>query len=200
MKVNYDLLMEEEIKSLNGRKPKLLMHSCCGPCSTTCINRIKDYFDITIIYYNPNIEPYDEYLKRKNEQIRYLKAINIPIMDADYDNDNFREHTKSLANEPEGGARCSLCFALRLKYTAEKALKNDFEYFTTTLTVSPHKNSQVINPIGIKIGSDLGVKFLVADFKKKEGYKESIMIAKEYDLYRQNYCGCLYSKGDNYEE
>lgn len=200
VKINYDLLMEEEIKKLNGKRPKLLMHSCCGPCSTECINRLKDYFDITVIYYNPNIEPKSEYEKRKSEQIRFLNEVNIPLMDADYENELYRDKTKSLQNEPEGGARCSVCFLLRLEYTAKKAIENNYDYFTTTLTVSPHKNSQVINKIGERVGKEIGIKYLYADFKKKDGYKKSIEYAKEYNLYRQNYCGCLYSKEDVYEE
>ena len=200
MKTNYDKLMMDEIDSLSGKK-KLLMHSCCGPCSSACIERLKDYFDITIIYYNPNIEPEEEYIKRKKEQIRLLKEWNIDFLECDYDNQEFRLKTECLANELEGGKRCSVCFGIRLKYTALKAKKLGYDYFTTTLTVSPHKNSSLINRIGEAIGKTLGIKFLYADFKKREGYKRSIELAKQYDLYRQDYCGCLYSKdGDKYEE
>lgn len=199
MKNNYDLLMMEEIKKWDSKK-KVLLHSCCGPCSTACIERLRDYADITIIYYNPNIEPEEEYIKRKNEQIRLLKELGINYIDADYDNDNFRKLTKHLKDELEGGKRCSVCFGLRLKYTALKAKENNYDYFATTLTVSPHKNSQIINKIGIQIGKNYGIKYLVADFKKRDGYKRSIELASIYNLYRQNYCGCLYSKDDSYEE
>lgn len=199
MKINYDALMMEEISKLDGKKT-ILMHSCCGPCSTACIERLKDYFDITVLYYNPNIEPIDEYNKRKETQKSVLKKLNIKYMDCDYDNETFRLLTKELKNEPEGGRRCTVCFSLRLKETAKRAKENDFDYFTTTLTVSPHKNSELINKLGIEIGEKVGVKFLVADFKKREGYKRSIELSKEFDLYRQNYCGCLYSKSDNEEE
>lgn len=199
MKVNYDALMMEEIKKLNGKK-KILMHSCCGPCSTACIERLKEYFDITVVYYNPNIEPLDEYIKRKNEQIRALNLLGIKYMDCDYDNETYKKIADPLKDEPEGGKRCTACFALRLKKTATLARDNDFDYFTTTLTVSPHKNSELINKLGIEIGENVGVKFLVADFKKREGYKRSIELSKEFNLYRQNYCGCSYSKQISEEE
>lgn len=198
-KQNYDKLMMEELNNLNG-KPKLLLHSCCGPCSTACIERLKDYVDITILYYNPNIEPKEEYEHRKSEQLRYLQKLNIKYLDCDYDNEEFRRITKSLSSEPEGGKRCRVCFGIRLKYTAKKALENHFDMFTTTLTVSPHKDSQVINRIGERIGESMGIKYLYADFKKNDGYKKSIELAKKYELYRQDYCGCLYSRRKNYEE
>lgn len=193
MKINYDNMMMDIINSNKGKKT-ILLHSCCGPCSSACIDRLKDYFDITVIYYNPNIEPIDEYIHRKNEQIRLLKEWNIKFMDCDYDNDSWQEKTKYLSEELEGGKRCSVCFGIRLKYTAKKALDEGFDYFGTTLTVSPHKNSQLINKIGGSIGASLGIKFLYSDFKKKEGYKKSIEFSKQYNLYRQDYCGCLYSK------
>lgn len=200
MKTNYDVKMMEIIHSLDSKK-KLLLHSCCGPCSSACIERLKDYFDITVIYYNPNIEPKDEYEKRKSTQIRLLNALGIKFLDCDYDNEVFKERTKTLADQKEGGVRCSVCFGIRLKYTAMKAKENNFDYFTTTLTVSPHKNSEIINKIGEAIGNYIGISFLYSDFKKKDGYKRSVELAKYYNLYRQNYCGCLYSKeGKNYEE
>lgn len=200
MKINYDKLMMEELESIKGQKKRVLLHSCCGPCSTACIERLKDYVDIMVLYYNPNIEPKSEYEKRKNEQIRLLKELNIKFMDCDYDNEYWRMVTSPLADEPEGGKRCSVCFGIRLKYTALCALGVKADYFTTTLTVSPHKNSQLINQIGERIGKVFGVKYLYADFKKNEGYKRSIELAKKYDLYRQNYCGCLYSKEKSLDE
>lgn len=199
MKNNYDKLMLEELTKLNGRK-KILLHSCCGPCSTACIERLKDYLDITVIYYNPNIEPRDEYEMRKKEQIRFLKEVNIDYIDTDYDNQVFKRLTCNLSEEDEGGKRCSVCFGIRLKYTANIAKKYQFDYFGTTLTVSPHKNSDIINTIGKRIGENIGIPFLCADFKKREGYKRSIELAKEYNLYRQDYCGCLYSRRGYYEE
>lgn len=200
MKVNYDIEMQKIIASLDY-KPTLLLHSCCGPCSSACIERLKDYFKITVIYYNPNIEPLAEYEHRKSEQMRLLKELDIAFLDCDYDNGVFRNLTKNLSLEPEGGKRCAVCFGIRLKQTAVVAKENNFDYFGTTLTVSPHKNSQLINKIGEKIGEKIGIKFLYSDFKKKDGYKRSIELSKEYNLYRQNYCGCLYSKeGDRYYE
>jgi hypothetical protein len=199
MKVNYDKMMMEYINNMVGRE-KLLLHSCCGPCSTTCIERLMEYFDVTVLYYNPNIEPIDEYNHRKSEQIRLLKELNIPYLDCDYDNDKYRSLTKYLTQEPEGGVRCSVCFGMRLKYTGAMAKENNFDIFTTTLTVSPHKNSQIINKIGINIGKSIGIKYLPSDFKKNEGYKRSIELASKYDLYRQDYCGCLYSRRNEDEK
>ena len=199
MKVNYDLEMMKIIDSWDKRK-KVLLHSCCGPCSSACIERLREYADITILYYNPNIEPKEEYEKRKSEQIRLLENVGIPYLDCDYDNEEWKRITLPLKDEKEGGKRCSVCFGIRLKKTALEAERNGFDYFTTTLTVSPHKNSQLINKIGINLSANYKVDYLPADFKKREGYKRSIELAKQYDLYRQNYCGCLYSKDDDYEE
>ena len=202
-KINYNDWMEKELAHFTNKKT-ILLHSCCGPCSTAVIARLKDYFDITILYYNPNIEPAEEYEKRKSEQIRFLKECDTPIhfMDIDYENEKFREMAKGLEEEVEGGARCHKCYYLRLQKTMEKALENHFDYFGTTLTVSPYKNAEIINTIGLKIEeiynnekkSTKKVLFLVSDFKKKEGYKKSIELSKKYDLYRQEYCGCLFSK------
>lgn len=195
-KINYQKKLEELIKTLNG-KPSLLLHSCCGPCSTEVIDFLKDYFEITIFYYNPNIEPIEEYLHRKEEQIRFLNEYQnakIRFLDCEYDNNTFKEIAKGLENIPEGGARCNKCFYLRLKKTALVAKENNFEYFGTTLTVSPHKNSTIINEIGEKISEECNIKYIYGDFKKNDGYKKSIELAKKYNLYRQDYCGCLYGK------
>ncbi|MCX4366285.1 MAG: epoxyqueuosine reductase QueH [Bacilli bacterium] len=194
MKTNYDILMQEEIKTFNGEKKKILLHSCCGPCSSACIERLKDNFDITVLYYNPNIEPFEEYELRKNEQKRLLSIFKIKYLDCDYDNARWKEITKPFSEDIEGGRRCQVCFGIRLKYTAKMAGSLHFDYFGTTLTVSPHKNSAIINDIGDKIGKAIGIKYLFADFKKRDGYKRSIELAREYNLYRQDYCGCLYSK------
>jgi predicted adenine nucleotide alpha hydrolase (AANH) superfamily ATPase len=201
MKINYDNMMMNIINSLTEKK-SILLHSCCGPCSSACIDRLKEYFDITVVYYNPNIEPIDEYIHRKNEQVRLLKEWNIKYLDCDYDNDLWVDTTKYLTKELEGGKRCSVCFGIRLKYTANMAKRLGFDYFGTTLTVSPHKDSQLINKIGGSIGSNLGIKYLYSDFKKRDGYKKSCEFAKQYNLYRQDYCGCLYSKecDEMYEE
>ena len=193
-KINYQKKLEELIKGLNG-KPSLLLHSCCGPCSTEVIDFLKDYFEITVFYYNPNIEPLEEYLHRKREQKRFLneyKEAKIHFLDCEYDNNAFKEMAKGLENIPEGGARCNKCFYLRMKKTAIVAKENNFEYFGTTLTVSPHKNSTMINEIGEKISKEENIKYIYGDFKKNDGYKKSIEISKAYNLYRQDYCGCLY--------
>ncbi len=200
IKINYDKLMQEEIASLNGERKSVLLHTCCGPCSSACIERLHNDLDVTVYYYNPNIEPKEEYLKRKETQIGLLKELNIPYIDADYDNEEFREKVKGLETEPEGGARCPVCFKMRLDKTARVAKENNFDYFCTSLTVSPHKNSAIINLIGESVSKEVGVKYLYADFKKREGYKRSIELSREYNLYRQDYCGCLFSKGDRIEE
>ena len=196
--MNYHNKLLEIINELDAR-PKLLLHSCCGPCSTTVLTFLVNYFDITVLYYNPNIEPYEEYMHRKSEQIRFIKEFNnehIVFWDCDYQNEDFRNKVKGLEEEKEGGARCAVCFRLRLEKTAEIAKNEGFEYFGTTLTVSPHKNSKIINEIGALLESIYGVKYLYSDFKKKDGYKKSIELSKEYSLYRQDYCGCLFGKSD----
>ena len=200
--MNYSLKMEEIIKEnqSQGIIPRLLLHSCCAPCSSHVIDTLTPYFDITILYYNPNIEPYEEYLKRKEEEIRFLKEypnINkLDIMDCDYDEDKFKEMAKGLEHEHEGGPRCFKCYRLRLEKTAKTAKDNNFDYFGTTLTVSPYKNSQKLNEIGEELESIYDIKYLYSDFKKKDGYKHSIELAKKYNLYRQDYCGCKYSKAE----
>ena len=195
MKENYNNIFEDITSKLNYR-PKVLLHSCCAPCSSHVVTLLKEYFDVTVLYYNPNIYPLEEYLKRKNEQSKLLEILNIPIMDIDYDHNEFKENVKGLEDEKEGGARCNKCFALRLEKTAILAQLNQFEYFCTTLTVSPYKNSQIINKIGAILEQKYNVKYLYSDFKKKEGYKKSIELSKKYDLYRQHYCGCEYSVED----
>ena len=202
MKNNYDQKLEEIINNLNY-KPKLLLHSCCGPCSSYVISYLKDYFNITILYYNPNIEPKSEYEKRKQEQIRLIKELNLnnlSILDIDYDNDNYRNVVKGYEQDHEGGYRCHLCYELRLNKTASIALDNNYDFFGTTLTVSPYKNASVINEIGEALQNKYGIKWLYSDFKKKDGYKKSIELSKKYNLYRQNYCGCLFSKNIDKEE
>lgn len=196
-KNNYDALMQSEIDKFTSKK-NLLLHSCCAPCSSSVITRLRDYFNITILYYNPNIEPIEEYLKRKEEQIRFLEEFdsNIKVLDVDYENEQFKKIAKNLEHEKEGGARCHKCYYLRLEKTKDLANLHNFDYFGTTLTVSPYKNSDYINEIGLHLekNPDNKVKFLISDFKKREGYKRSIELSKEYNLYRQDYCGCLYGK------
>ena len=196
MKENYDNKLKEIIDNLDKR-PKLLLHSCCGPCSSYVISYLRDYFDITILYYNPNIFPYDEYVKRKEEQKRLLKEMTndeVKFLDCDYDNDKYEEVIKGLEDEPERGKRCTKCFMLRLKKSASIGKKMGFDFFGTTLTVSPYKNATLINEIGEKLANDYGIKWLYKKKKKRDGYKKSIELSKIYNLYRQNYCGCVYSK------
>ncbi len=196
MNENYANKLKEIIDKLDY-KPKLLLHSCCAPCSSYVITYLYDYFDITILYYNPNIYPYEEYKKRKDEQIRLISNFKgVKIIDCDYDNDVYNEVIKGLENEPERGSRCTKCFYLRLDKTGEIAKKNNFEYFGTTLTVSPYKNARLLNEIGEVISKKYDIKWLYSDFKKNDGYKKSIELSKKYDLYRQDYCGCIYSKRD----
>jgi len=205
MKTNYNVLMKDIIAKIEeGRVPSILLHSCCGPCSTEVIARLTKYFDITILYYNPNIEPKAEYEKRKQEQIRFInefKPINkLEYMDCDYDNDAFLKMAQGLETEPEGGTRCHRCYELRLMKTAQLGKENNFDYFGTTLTVSPYKNSEVINQLGENIANKLGIKYLYSDFKKEDGYKKSIEYSKQYKLYRQNFCGCHFSRVIGIEE
>ena len=196
-KINYDKILQELIKTLDYT-PKVLLHSCCAPCSSAVISYLTKYFDLTIYYYNPNIEPYEEYLKRKEEEIRFIKEFpninKLDIIDCDYDNALFKDMAKGLEDAPEGGVRCHKCYYMRLLSTANKAKELSYDYFATTLTVSPYKNSQVLNKIGKVIENKVGIKYLYSDFKKNNGYKKSIELSKEYNLYRQNYCGCIYSK------
>lgn len=198
-KMNYHNELLKIIESLD-HTPRLLLHSCCGPCSTAVLSFLVPYFDITVVYYNPNIEPIEEYEKRKQEQIRFIKEFNhnnITFLDCDYDNEAFKNVTKGLEKEKEGGARCPVCFRLRMEYTAKLAKAKNYEYFGTTLTVSPYKNSKQINELGALLESIYGVSYLYSDFKKKDGYKKSIELSKEFNLYRQDYCGCAYGRVNN---
>lgn len=203
MNQNYHKLCLEEISKLD--KPKrILLHSCCAPCSSYVITFLSDYFDITILYYNPNIEPIEEYEKRKQEQIRLINSIQtknkLDFLNCDYDNNIYNDEIKGLENCKEGGNRCHKCFKLRLEKTAKLAKEKKYDYFCSTLTVSPHKNAKIINEIGDNIGKKYNIKWLYSDFKKNEGFKQSIELSKKYELYRQDYCGCKYSKRDREKE
>ena len=194
---NYSIELENLIQNLKNT-PTLLLHSCCAPCSSYVLNYLSKYFKITVLYYNPNISPKEEYEKRKQEQIRLIHEMpfenEVDIMDCDYDNDQFETLAKGLEEEREGGSRCFRCYRLRLEKTALLASQNHYDYFGTTLTVSPYKNSQKLNEIGHDLEQIYHIPYLYSDFKKKEGYKKSIEFSKIYHLYRQNYCGCVYSK------
>ena len=195
MKTNYDKVLQDIISNLTTRK-KILIHSCCGPCSSYVIEYLNKYFDITILYYNPNIYPFDEYQKRlaTQEKIAYILNPNIKVINAKYDKDEYYKLIKGHEKDKEGEERCHICYRMRLLYTCLYAKEHNYDYFTTTLSVSPYKNSEIINNIGKELESKYNVNYLYADFKKRNGYKRSIELSKEYNLYRQDYCGCIFSK------
>ncbi len=199
MKQNYQLLMQKEIeytKSLS-QKPTLLLHACCAPCSSAVLEVLAEHFEITIFFYNPNISPQSEFnyrLEELHRLLREMKLEGIKIVAPEYNENDFFDIAKGNEHLPEGGARCKDCYRLRLEKTAEYAENNGFDYFTTTLSVSPYKNAQALNEIGSELSAEYGVKYLLSDFKKGDGYKRSCQLSREYNLYRQNYCGCVYSK------
>lgn len=198
--MNYQVELEKVMEHVVKEKktPKLLLHSCCAPCSSYVLEYLSNYFEITIFYFNPNITEWEEYQKRVEEQKRLIGLLKVshPIhfLEGTYDPNLFWKLSAGLENEPEGGARCIKCYYERLKQTALMARQLHFDYFTTTLTVSPYKKSQKLNEIGAFLEQKYGIPYLFSDFKKKNGYKRSIELSKEYDLYRQDYCGCIYSK------
>ncbi len=186
------------------RKPSLLLHSCCGPCSTAVVERLVDEFDVTVFFYNPCITDEEEYKRRRDSQIKFIDKFNeekigmtkVYFKEGEYRPTEFFKAAEGLEEEPEGGARCTVCFTQRLEKTAEAARMGGFDYFATTLTVSPHKNYKLISEIGRSIALRYGLSFLDRDFKKKDGFKRSIELSKKYELYRQDYCGCEFSKRD----
>ena len=200
--MNYQKKLDELIEKLQkeNAKPTLLLHACCAPCSSYCLEYLSKTFDITVLFYNPNIESEMEFNKRVDELIRFIdecrsiEGVDLEIID--YDNAEFYDAVEGLEDKEEGGARCFKCYELRLRKTAEYAKEHDFEYITTTLTISPHKNSDKINEIGVKVAEEYDLKYLLSDFKKNDGFKRSIELSKEYDLYRQSFCGCEFSKRD----
>ena len=198
-KVNYQKELEKLLKQLGEeqRVPSLMIHSCCAPCSSYVLEYLSEYFKITIFYYNPNIYPESEYTKRILEQQKLIRDMKfrypISFLAGKYDKEKFYEMAAGMEDLKEGGARCMKCYELRLTETARQAVAGEFDYFTTTLSISPMKNAQKLNEIGVRVGEEYGVKYLVSDFKKKNGYKRSIELSKEYGLYRQDYCGCEFS-------
>ena len=204
-KRNYQKELEKKLEELQsgGGVPTLFLHSCCAPCSSYCLEYLCRYFLITVFYYNPNISFSEEYRKRVAEQKRLIDAYNkeekgwpIDIVEGDYEPERFYEMAKGYENCPEGGERCFRCFDLRLRRTAELAADGGYDYFATTLTISPLKNAAKINEIGQALSGEYGIPWLPSDFKKKNGYKRSIELSAEYELYRQNYCGCAFSKAE----
>ena len=195
--MNYSVILEGTLKKLDGKK-KLLLHACCAPCSSYVIEYLTKYFDITILYYNPNIDTESEFNHRLSELERFVKEFEtsnkVEVVSLGYKTTEYLEKVKGLEQEKEGGKRCIECFKLRLEKSALYALEHNFDYFTTTLTISPLKSSKLLNEIGHDLESKYGIKYLYSDFKKKEGYKRSIVLSHEYNLYRQDYCGCKFSK------
>lgn len=199
-KPNYQSQLETLIEEnrLRGITPSLFLHVCCAPCSSYVLEYLSEYFRITVFYYNPNISPEGEYLKRKAELNRLIGEMPfknpVSVVDCDYDSNVFFESVKGLEHCPEGGERCFVCYELRLRKTAAKAKELGFDYFASTLSISPLKNAAKLNEIGQKLSTEYGVEWLPNDFKKREGYKRSIELSREYNLYRQDYCGCVFSK------
>ena len=199
-KINYQKEMEKILAELEaeGRTPRLLLHSCCAPCSSYVLEYLSPYFFITDFYYNPNIAPADEYRKRVSEMQRLIREMPLPhpveFEEGIYDPDRFYEMVKGKEDIPEGGERCFACFEMRLREAAQEALRLHMDYFTTSLSISPLKDAQKLNEIGIRLGEEYGVPYLVSDFKKKNGFRRSTELSREYHLYRQNYCGCVYSR------
>ena len=198
-KRNYQKELEDVINNIKDRGfPRLLLHSCCAPCSSYCMEYLSEFFDITVFYFNPNIYPVEEYLNRVSEQKRLIEEMSfkrpVSFLAGEYEPERFYEAAKGLENEPEGGARCEKCFILRLEETVALAKKEKFDCFTTTLSISPLKSAEKLNNIGEKLAEKYGVKFLNSDFKKRGGYQRSIELSKEYGLYRQDYCGCVFSR------
>ncbi len=193
---NYESEMQEIILKNCQRdvKPRLLLHSCCAPCSSSCLERLKEHFNLTVYYYNPNVDSAQEFEHRAQEQKKLCERLNVECVIEKYNQTEFLSAVQGLEDQPEGGSRCKECFRLRLEKTADYAKDNGFDYFTTTLSVSPLKNAKVLNQLGEQISCQKGISFLVADFKKKNGYLRSIELSKEFGLYRQNYCGCKFSK------
>jgi predicted adenine nucleotide alpha hydrolase (AANH) superfamily ATPase len=198
MDVNYQKQLDKEIEKLRGKRPRLLLHSCCGPCSSYVLEYLTKYFDVTLFWYNPCIWPEEEFNKRFQNQIKLIEemgfADEVAVMASPWKHEDYLKRVKGLEGEPEGGERCTACFRMRLNQTAQTAKKYGFDWFCTTLTVSPHKDAQRINEIGQEFAKAYGVSFLPSDFKKRDGFKRTTELTEKYGIYRQNYCGCEFSK------
>lgn len=209
-KINYQKELEKEIRKWSELEvcPTILLHSCCAPCSSYCLEYLSKYAKITAFYYNPNITDRAEYEHRVAELQRLIEEMfkkdsevyKPNFLEVEYNPDAFYNIAKGLESEPECGRRCIKCYDLRLRKTAEEAVRGGYDYFTTTLTISPLKDAQILNRLGIKLGEEYGVKYLPSDFKKNGGYQRSIELSRDFNLYRQNFCGCEYSKGGTYGE
>lgn len=198
-RINYQKELDKVIESLSQQEkvPTLLLHSCCAPCSSYVLEYLSNYFGITVFYYNPNIYPDEEYEMRVREQQRFIRAFPakhpIDFIEGAYDKERFYEMARGLEQVPEGGERCFQCYELRLREAGELAKARGFDYFTTTLSISPMKNAEKLNEIGLRLAEELGVAYLCSDFKKRNGYKRSTELSREYGMYRQDYCGCVFS-------
>ncbi len=193
---NYDKIFEKITSQLADKK-RLLLHACCAPCSSSVLERVTPYFDVSLYFYNPNVTSEEEYILRLNELKRFVGEVygeGVKVINGDYDTEKFYALSKGREELPEGGARCKDCYGLRLRETARRAKEGSFDYFCTTLSVSPYKNAEYLNAIGEGLQGEFGVPYLFSDFKKKQGYVRSIELSKEYGLYRQNYCGCAFSE------
>lgn len=210
--MNKQLSQNYHVKMLNlikencdeNKVPRLLLHSCCAPCSSYCLELLSEYFEVTVFYYNPNIYPPEEYHMRAKEQERFIQQFPakhpIHFVEGCYDTERFYEMAKGMEQLKEGGERCFACYELRLREAGEYARANAFDFFTTTLSISPLKNANKLNEIGARLEEEYGIAYLYSDFKKQNGYKRSTEISNEYDMYRQYYCGCVFSKKQRDEE
>lgn len=205
-RINYQKELDKVIESLSQQEkvPTLLLHSCCAPCSSYVLEYLSNYFGITVFYYNPNIYPDEEYEMRVREQQRFIRAFPakhpIDFIEGAYDKERFYEMARGLETVPEGGQRCFQCYELRLREAGELAKARGFDYFTTTLSISPMKNAEKLNEIGLRLAEELGVAYLCSDFKKRNGYKRSTELSREYGMYRQDYCGCVYSYHERHNQ
>ncbi len=203
IKINYQKELDKLIAKLDGEVRSVVLHSCCAPCSSYCVEYLSDYFDILVLFYNPNIYPRDEYFRRVEEQKEFIRKIDVKnkldFIEGDYDTSVFYDLAKDRVNEREGEAACQNCYEFRLKRAAELAKELNYDYFATTLSISPHKNSQDINRIGEMVADEVGVTHLPSDFKKKNGFKRSVELSDNLGLYRQDYCGCVFSKNERDE-
>lgn len=203
MKINYQLQLDNIINNIQKEQitPTLLLHSCCAPCSSYVLEYLSDYFRISVLYFNPNIYPASEYYYRENEQREFIEKLEtknkIDFIRAEYDPKLYFEAIKGYEMDREGGHRCHLCYELRFREAAKVAAENNFDYFTTTLSISPHKDSQILNQLGEKIAEEYGVNYLFSDFKKKNGFKRSVELTNKYNMYRQDYCGCVFSYNES---
>lgn len=206
MKQNYQKILDQTIEQnrKNHIIPTLLLHSCCAPCSSYCLEYLSQYFSVTVFYYNPNIYPREEYQKRVEEQRRFIERLPaknpVSFVEGAFEEQRFYDTVRGHEQEKEGGERCFLCYELRLREAAELAKQMETDYFTTTLSISPRKNAEKLNEIGDRLAEEYGIRYLNSDFKKKNGYKRSVELSEEYGMYRQYYCGCVFSKKQRDEE